>query len=153
MTLTGVQIEQIAAVTAQAVVQALTTTLAPEPEAKATPTHTPVTDTGVCGMPTQGGGRCRNQASACRWHTIQQASRKQARAQGTTPTRKVKAQEITLGKRGNGRIARRSAHDLAAHVDLPQHEIAKLDFADAVALAESAGLSVSQVAAKDLPTR
>lgn len=54
-----------------------------------------------CGMPTQAGHPCRNLAKTCRHHTIQQASRKQAREQGVTPKTKTKPVqvEVTAGNR------------------------------------------------------
>lgn len=62
-----------------------------------------------------------------------------------------KAQEtVVLGRRGNGRIARRSAYVVAEVTGMAQREIAALSFEDAAALVVAAGREVREVPASSL---
>lgn len=63
---------------------------------------------------------------------------------------KLEAGTMPLGKRGNGLLARRSAHRLANIVGVPQRELAQLTIEEAVALATKVGQKHKVVPAASL---
>lgn len=71
-------------------------------------------------------------------HTASKTSRKQTQ------------EPVVLGRRGNGRIARRSAYVVAEVTGMAQREIAALSFEDAAALVVAAGREVREVPASSL---
>lgn len=73
-----------------------------------------------------------------------------APAKGKALGVKLEAGTIPLGKRGNGLLARRSAHRLANIVGVPQRELAQLTIEEAVALATKVGQKHKVVPAASL---